>query len=331
MSMEELKAQLKSKELGNLYLLFGEEGYLIRQYLDVLEKIIVQPGFESMNKVVLEGKVEAQAVIDNSETLPVFAEKKLVLVKNSGFFGGKAKSGRDRIADYFKSVPKETCLVFVEQEVDKRIAPTKNVAKYGLVAEFSYRKPQELIGWVAQELKSMGRSIDKMAASQLVEYCDAGMTEIRNELEKLVLYTIGRTNVTSQDVEKVCTRSIKSKIFDLTDALSEKNAFKAMSVLEDMIALKEPVPRVIYMITRHLRTLLQAKMMVEDGMRAEDALKKMGMHPFVAMKISKQIGKFNIGLLKSIVEECLNMDVGIKTGQIEDRLAAELIIAKFTK
>jgi DNA polymerase-3 subunit delta len=91
------------------------------------------------------------------------------------------------------------------------------------------------------------------------------MNEILNEINKLVSYSGNREKIGILDVRKVCTKSIKSRIFDLTDAVAEKNRTKAFKILEDMVILKEPMPRILFMITRQLRHVLEMKLLIMLG------------------------------------------------------------------
>ena len=340
MSMDILKDDIKSKRLKNLYLFYGPEEYLKRYYLESIENILLKDDFKTLNRIVLDGKVDTSSLIDNCDTLPVFSDKKLVIVKNSGLLKskkkddeekGKNKGAGDRLLSYLSNIPEHTCLIFYETEVDKRMKPVDAIKKSGLIVEFPFQKPPELIKWVIKAFKSQNKDIDTITASQLVDNSEQGMTEILNEINKLVMFLGDRQKVTHADIDKVCTKSIKSKIFDLTDAIAERNGTKAFKLLNDMIAIKEPLPKILFMITRQLRQVLEMKLLTQSGLSVSQAASKMGITPYAAGKISKQTASFTINKLKEVIEENLELDVAIKTGKINDRTAAELIIAKLSK
>lgn len=329
MSIEILKDQIKNKKLGKLYLLYGEEQLLLQMYLSEIEKLLIEPATESMNKVVLEGRVEAGTIMDHCDTLPFFAERKLVIVKNSNFFGGKARSGREGILKYFENIPSETCLVFVEEEIDKRLTTTKNFKNYGLLVEFALRKPAELVSWAGSQFKAQKIQVDARTLNLLIEYCDGGMTQLQNEITKLCLYARDSRIVTSEDVERLCTRSIKSVIFDLTDAVAAKNAVKALGIFEDMLSMKEPVIRIFFMISRHFRNLYELKSLRTEGYRPDEAVKASGINPYAANKMLRQLDKFTLEQLKEAIIDCLDVDVSVKTGKMDERIGVEGIILKY--
>ncbi|WP_010252358.1 DNA polymerase III subunit delta [Acetivibrio cellulolyticus] len=333
MSIDVLKEELKNNKLGNLYLFYGHEEFLKKYYLESIEKAILDNDLSMLNKIVLEGKFEMQKIEDACETLPVFSEKKLVLVKNSGVFksgkeGAKQQSAKDDLQNYLKNVPAYTVVVFYEEEIDKRLKTVDAVKKNGLIVEFAFQKPAELVKWVTKVLKSNKKEITIEDASYLIEICEQGMTEILNEVNKLVMYVGDRTRVTIEDIEKVCTKSVKSRIFDLTDAVAEKNIDKALKLLNDMVILREPLPKILFMITRQLRHVLEMKLLCKEGLSVKDASAKIGITPYAGGKVSNQAKSFSIEKLKEGIKEAFELDLAIKTGRINDRIAAELLINK---
>lgn len=340
MSIDVLKEDLKNNKIGNLYLFYGPEEYLKKYYLSSIEKSLLSEDMKTLNRIQLEGKIDLGNLKDHCETMPVFSEKKVVIVKNSGFFKpkkksgdgeGKAKGSQEELASYLQNVPEYTCMIFYEEEIDKRIKLVDTIKKNGLLVEFAFQKPAELVKWVSKALKSYKKDIDPMTASLLVENSENGMTEILNEISKLVLYTGERSSITRDDIEKVCTKSVKSRIFDLTDAVAEKNTAKALRLLEDMVVLKEPLPKILFMITRQFRQVLEMKLLKNEGLRPDAVASKMGVTPYAAGKILRYTGVFSVDELKRVIKESLELDVAVKTGKIRDRIAAELLITMFSK
>lgn len=339
MSIDILKDHIKNNEIKSLYLFYGPEEYLKKYYSGLIEKNVIEEDLRAMNMVVLEGRVEVKKVIDNCDTMPLFSERKLVIVKNSGLFKSgkkaegeksKGKAPNDDFISFLQNVPSHTCLIFLEEEIDKRLKTVDAIKKNGLIVEFSYQKPAELVKWVIKALKSFNKDIGSDAASELVNNSEPGMNEILNEINKLVLYSGDRERISLQDVRKVCTRSIKSRIFDLTDAVAEKNRTRAFKILEDMVVLKEPMQRILFMITRQLRHVLEMKLLINDGATVNEAASKLGVTPYIAGKISKQSREFDMETLEKSLEESLELDLAVKTGKISDRLAVEMLIVTFS-
>ncbi len=338
---------IKSGEIGRLYLFYGIEEYLIRNYCAQIEKAIVPEDFKLLNKVVLEGRTAPEQIIENCSTAPVFSDRKLVIVKNSGLFkGGRkadgqdnagtaakkgksaagTKKGGDELADFLQDMPEHACLIFIEQEIDKRIKYVDLIDKHGLIVDFEYKKPDEMTAWVIKRLREMEHDASPRTAAMIVEYCEQGMDDVLNELKKLCAYAGDRALITEEDVAKVCTRSVKSRIFDLTDAIAAKQTAAAISILDDMAVLREPMQKVLFMITRQFRQLIQARLMLRDGAGRTEIASFFKIPPFIADKMIRQARSFDMKTLEDAAARGLELDVAIKTGNLDERTAVELMI-----
>jgi len=339
MSIDILKNNIKNNKIRNLYLFYGPEEYLKKYYLEAIERILLKEDLKVLNRVVIDGKADINGIMDNCEAMPVFSEKKVVIVKNSGFFKPGSKDGKeakkkpagDDFITCLQNIPGHTCLVFYESEIDKRLKAVDVIKNSGLVVEFAYQKPAELVKWVIKVFRSFNKEIDTMTASMLVDNSELDMNEILNEVNKITSFVGEKVQVEASDIEKACSKSIKSRIFDLTDAIAEKNSQRALKVLNEMIILKEPLPRILFMITRQFRHILEMKLLSSEGLSMNEAASRMGIAPYAAGKVLKQSKSFTVDELKRAIEECLHMDEAVKTGKISDRIAAELLITEFSK
>lgn len=329
MNINILKNQITQKDIKTLYLFYGPEDYLKNYYVNTILDIIVDKNLRTLNKVVLDDKIEVSKIIDNCETLPVFSEKKLVLIKKSGFFKGEGnKEDLEKLVNYFKDLPSFLCLIFYEDNVDKRLRPYKTINKEGLVVEFPYQKPADLARWVIKVLKSYDKEISMDTASAFVERTGEEMTEILNEIEKLVAYSGERKTIEMKDIKDVCSVSVKSRIFDLTDAIVEKDVVASFGYLDDMLSLREPIPMIIFMIARQFRQILQTKMLIEDGANSRQIASTLKVTPYIARKIQERSEGFNLEKLKNNMESIFECDLSIKTGKMKDRTAIDLLITK---
>ena len=128
--MKTINQDIKERKFKRAYLLFGEEEYLKKRYKHALIDAIA--GEDTMNKSFYEGKgIDVNQVIDMAETMPFFADYKLLVIEDSGFF----KSSQDKLAEYVKTIPETTVILFVESEVDKRNKLYKAVKSAGYVCE----------------------------------------------------------------------------------------------------------------------------------------------------------------------------------------------------
>ena len=320
--VKNLQEDIKTGKFKNAYLLFGEEAYLKIQYK---EKLIhaLNPDDDTMNFTKYEGKgIEVREMIDLCETMPFFADHRVVLVENSGFFKNKC----DELADYMKELPDYLCLIFVENEVDKRNRMYKAVKAAGRIGEFVQQDEKTLMRWAAGLLKKEGKMITQRDMELLLTMTGVDMGNLRMELEKIISYTGDRDVVTGEDILEICTTQTQNKIFDMVRAVTEKNQKRALDLYYDLLMLKEPAMRILFLVTRHFQILMQLRDMMGGGFDYKFMASKVGVPEFAVRKYAGQARAFEGKRLEQIVRECVQTEENIKTGQMADQLAVELLI-----
>lgn len=324
--MKTIDNDIKMGQLKNVYLLYGTEDYLKRQYRDKLKHALVEPD-DTMNFSAYEGKdINPKELIDLSETLPFFKEKRMILVENSGFF----KNSCDDLAEYMGQVPESTCFVFVEEEVDKRSKLFKAASRAGSAVEFETPKEDMLIRWILGRIQREGKKITQSVMQLFLSKTGSNMENIDKELEKLICYTLDKTEIAAADVEAICTGQTENKIFEMIDAISAKNQKKALDLYYDLLALKEAPMRILFLIARQFQNLLLIKSMSAKGYPAVSIAKTAGMPSFAVQKNLRQAGAFKINQLKEAIEDCGQAEEDVKTGRMADQLAVELLIVKYS-
>ena len=259
--MKTLNEDIKTGNLKGAYLLYGEEAYLKKQYKDRLSKAVFKED-DRMNYAYYEGKgINPAELIDLAETMPFFAERRLIVVENSGFF----KNAVPELADYIKIMPDSTCFLFVENEVDKRGRMYKAVKNKGRAVELKRQDEKTLLYWIAGNVKREGKQIKEQTAKYLISKTGDDMEKLVHELEKLFSYTLNRTEITAEDIDAVCTVQITNQIFDMVESVAMKKQKKALEYYYDLLALKEPPMRILYLLSRQFRLLLHVKELQKKG------------------------------------------------------------------
>lgn len=280
-----------------------------------------------MNFNYFEGKnPDVKEIISLADTMPFFADRRLILVDGSGFF----KSAQEELAAYLPQMPDTTCLVFAESEVDKRNRLYKRVKELGYAAELNKQDTAQLMRWAAGILGRDGRKISRPVMEYFLERTGDDMENIRMELEKLVCYTMGRDVITKEDVDAVGTVHVTSRVFDMVAAIVAGNTKKAMDLYEDLLTLKEPPMRILFLIARQFNQLLQIKELTAAGKDKGAMASALKVPPFAVGKLTAQARAFTRDQILSWVTLCVETEEAVKTGRLSDRLAVELLIARRT-
>ena len=321
--MQTLNQDIKTGEFKQIYLLYGEEAFLKNSYKNRLKEAII--GDDTMNFARFEGKgLDVDELIRLADTMPFFAERRLILVEDSGFF----KSASDALVQYLPSMPDTTILLFVETEVDKRNRLYKKVKDMGYAAELNRQDSAQLARWAGGILTREQKKITKHTMELFLSMAGDDMENIRMELEKLISYTLGREVITDEDVLAVCTVQVTNRIFEMVSAIVNRQPRKAMDLYEDLLTLKEPPMRILFLIARQFNQLLQVKDLMGKGMDKGTIASKLKMQPVVVGKTMPQARQFGREQILSYVEFCVETEEAVKSGRLQDRLAVELLITR---
>lgn len=324
--MKSIQEDIKKQSWKNAYLLYGEEAYLKQQYKQRLLKGLM-PEEDTMNMSRYEGKgINVREVIDQGETMPFFAERRVILLEDTGFFKNKC----DELADYMKTLPEYLTMIFVETEVDKRSKMYKAVKAAGRVAEFTKQDEKSLMMWVLGLLKKEDKKITQRDMELFLTHTGTDMGNIRMEVQKLLDYTLGRQVITREDIEAVCTTQTTNKTFEMVRAVTEKNQKKALDLYYDLLTLKEPPMRILFLLAKQYRQLMLTKAMVLDGHGQNEISRQLGVPTFVVRNYIQCARQYELSQLKQAVEDFVEAEEAVKTGRLGDVLSVELLIVKYS-
>ncbi|WP_367568383.1 DNA polymerase III subunit delta [Lacrimispora sp.] len=319
--MQTLALDIKNHSYRPVYLIYGEEAFLKNSYKNQMKAAIA--GDDTMNFNQFSGKgIDVREIISLADTMPFFGEKRLILVEDSGFF----KSAAEELVSYLPSIPETTCLIFVESEVDKRSKMFKKVKELGYAAEMGRQDTAQLARWAGSLLAREGKKITGNTMELFLHMTGDDMENIRMELEKLISFTLGREVITDGDVETICTVRITNKIFDMVTAIVSRQPKVAMELYEDLLALKEPPMRILFLIARQFNQLLQVKELMGKGVDRGGIASKLKIPPFAAGKLMPQARSFSREQILSCVSLCVETEEAVKTGKLNERMAVELLL-----
>lgn len=323
--MQRLVQDIKTGQFARVYLLYGEEAYLRKQYRDRLKEAII--GDDTMNYHYYEGKnISTGEVIDQAETLPFFAERRLLVIENSGLF----KSGGEQLAEYLKEPAPTAFFLMVETEIDKRSRLYKAVQAKGCAVEFSVQDESTLKRWILGMVKKENRKITEAALDFLLEKTGTDMENIRREMEKLFCYCLDRDAFTEEDISEICTKRIGNHIFDMVGAIADKKQKKALELYYELLAQKEPPMRILFLIARQFNLLLQVKELLGKGYSNKMIGEKVGLPGFVAGKYVTQASRFKTEELREAMEACVETEEAVKTGKMNETMAVEMLIIGYS-
>lgn len=325
--MRSIDSEIEQQAFKRIYLLFGKEHYLLKDNRERLLKALGVTDRKDMNFTLLSEKdFNVPTLISDSDTLPFFADRRVILVEESGYFKGNKKE-KDRLVKYIPDIPETTVIVFVESEVDKRDKLYKAVAKNGTAEEFVIGDQNEMFRWIGGRLIADGIQMRHDAWNEFYLRCGSSMDLMDAEYQKLSAYCWEKKQIEKSDVEAICANASETKIFALSDAISERNAARVFDVYHDMLRQNEKAPGILALIQRQLMQLYDLKLMDRDGVSFADKKKKLGIsYDFIIRKLETYQKRFKEDELRRLLRKAADYEEDFKSGRIEDSIAVELLL-----
>ena len=337
-TIENLEKELKSGVLHSLYLLCGEELFLLETSLKKV-KTLFGECIKGINYITIDDNNYNQ-IISDIETPAFGYEKKLIIARNTGILkkDGKRKNVemqklRENIAKYIeeniKEINKSVVLVFIEDDVDVKLDLYKTIDKLGITCKFDYQKPLQIEKRLKGICQGYKVQIDDATLRYFIECCGTNMQDLINEIRKLIEYAGEGGKIEKQDIDKLSIKKIESVIFDLTDNLGKKQVGKALQVLQNLIYAKEPLQKILITLYNHFKKLYLTKLAINYKKDIAQSLNLKPNQIFLVNKYKTQASYFQEKELQFILQRLRDLDYNYKIGNIDLQIGLESILCRY--
>lgn len=338
------------------YLLHGDDEFTSREQLKKLR----EQGDFGYNQDSYDGTtVDLKTIVITSNTFPFLSEQRLVIVdglpKKKG--GGSAsaseaqdgpakkgkrskKSGKSALltrpafekalGEHVAEMPDSTVLILLIDETLEDANPlVKAAQKHGKVLASHVPKGKALENWILKRAKSIDVKMMPDAAALLANYSGNQLRLLANEIDKLATYVGKDGTISTKEVQLLSPQVQEARIFDLTDALAQRNRKQALNILHDLLADGEAPLRLISTITSQVRSLLLVKELAQKRERSGQIAAKLGMAPFLVEKSLRQVNNFTPAQLETIYRQLMATDAALKRSRLTPEMALDLLIIGF--
>ena len=337
-TIENLEKELNSNSLKSLYLLYGEELFLLENILKKIKNIFGEC-IKGINYINIDD-TNISELISDIETPAFGYEKKLLIVRNSGILKkeGKRKNVelsnlREKISSYIKEnidiINDSVVLVIIEEDIDNKQELYKIFDKFGVVCNFEYQKPMQIQKRLKVICNAYHVDIDDSSLKYFIEVCGTNMQELINEIRKLIEYAGNGGKIEKIDIDKLCIKKLETIIFDLTDNLGKKETQRALQVLKNLIANKEPIQKILITLYNHFKKLYITKLAVKEN---KDLISSLNLKPnqtFLVNKYKTQANYFSDKELSKILQGLRDLDYNSKNGLIDLQVGLEAILCTY--
>lgn len=320
------------------YLLHGDDEFSRSEALAELRRRMGDPAMVELNTTRFDGHEVSLAELQHTcNTIPFFSDRRLVIV--DGWLThlqkmGSAEQGKkalQELVEYLSRMPQTTRLVLLEPEPVAPRHPLRRLIAQdealGYEREFRLPQGRELTRWIAQRVQERGGHITPQATAQLAAFVGDHLRLLAQEIDKLLSYVDRARPITEEDVQLLVSEVREANIFDMVDALGQRNGEAASRLLHRRLEGGDHPLALLGMMARQTRILIQVKELNQEGLNREAIARQLGLHPFVVRKALAQERNFTMEQLESIHRRLLETDVAIKRGQMDPILALDMLIA----
>lgn len=337
MLLQKLEQELNAKKLNSIYVLYGEEKYLLENTVNKIKKIFgtLQEG---INYTSLD-ETNVNNIIAEIETPSFGFDKKLIIVKKSGLLSKESKNQNTiskKLAEYVEKnleiVNQSVVIVIIEEKVEKctlldvlkKLEEKNNVT----ICEFQKLKLNEIVVRLKKVCALYNVQVDENVLAYLVEISGTSMQNLMNEIRKLIEYVGNDGKITKEDVKLLATEEIDNIIFNLTDSMGIKDTKKALDTLKDLIYLKESLQGIMINLYRHFKKLYFIKL-AEKEKNNTNIAELLDLKPnqmFLMTKYKKQASYFSEEELRIFLRRMLELEEKYKTGNIDLEIGLEVLV-----
>jgi DNA polymerase-3 subunit delta len=313
-------------DLKPVYLIYGSEELLLERAERRLHDRLAAVADLDFNYETFDGATAAaDDVVNAANTMPFLSERRLVIVRSVEKLDPAAL---ERLAAYAKDPAPYTCLVLVATKIARNSKLYRAVAATGVAYEYAAPKRNEYAGEVVRLLRERGKTIAMPAAQMLVDIVGRDLRRLDVEASKLATYVADAERVVTEDVKTVAAASAEASVFELTDAVGERDVTRALRVLQRLLDAGETPLGVEAMLARHVRALIGARALADRGVHPDAMAPEIGMAPWQARNAAKQASRYEPKELASALGGLAAAEEEMKTSPTDAGLVIERWIVK---
>jgi len=323
---KEFYASLRNKEYKPVYLFAGEEVYQQEEAWRYIEKKF---GIDSLNlEIFYSGDMSVSALMLAAQTHPFMSEKRLLLVKDAQ----KLKSADIEVISQFLLNPLDTvCLIFLWSDKVKRENKSgkffKAVEKAGDVVEFRSLYESELPAWVKERVKGQAKSISNEAVQALISESGSTLLDLNNELDKLMLFSAAKKEITAADVEALSGHTRQSNLNNLSESIESGKADQALIISENLLKEGEIPLKILATIYRVVRRLFIAKSLLDEKKSSRsDIQQELNLNAYFDRNFFSNLSKFTLQKLEKALRLISAADAELKSSSRPEQMVFEELI-----
>jgi DNA polymerase-3 subunit delta len=326
MTYAEFQQAVRAQRFAPIYLLYGEEDFLIDEGVQAITEHALDPGMKSFNLEVMDGsKVDAKDVVAHASSFPMMGPRRVVIVREFEKLVGGESAG-EIVTAYINRPLESTCLVLTSLEPDFRRKPFTDLKKRATLVDCKPLRDQYVPGWVADRIKRLGKEADLDACRLIQAYVGNSLRSLKNEIDKLFIFVGERPQITPEDVATVVGASKGYTIFELQDSIGRKDSKEAVKILERMLTLGQSPQLIIVMLTRFFNQLWKLSDLKLRQLPDSEIAREIGIPPYFVKQYLDFRANFTTEQIEQNFKALLEADSVLKTTMRDAHLVLDILV-----
>lgn len=323
-SLDALEKGLKARKTFCSYVILGPEKYFCCEALRLLKQGLIASEAIAFNYTELSGESDSiEDIIAALNTFPMMSPLRLVYVSNAAKM---VKEAQERLIDYLGNPCLKSVLVLEADELDRRTGFFKALKELACILDFPKLKNYELERWVAEYVHKRGFNVSPASIKKLVDLAGSDLQTVVNEIEKLLLFSGSRRNISDSDIENLVSRSRQHGIFELTTAIGMRDRIGALIHLNSLLDAGEKPLMILSMLARHFRKVLIAKEILSRGGSPQDAAAAAQIPVFIMDKFLGQLKRVSTEEAEKMFLRLAETDLRFKSSSMSEKILLETLL-----
>jgi DNA polymerase-3 subunit delta len=315
---QSLLEQARVRGPSPVYLVVGEERYLRRMFVEELKRVVLQGAIAGLNEDEwTAADVSPDRVLGVAKTVPMLSPRRWICVTEIERWETKKDNGLTALEAPIPS----TVLVLCADKLNARHKLLTHAKKQGYHLACDPLDKRSIPGWLHQEAKRRGCTLDHEAASLIAEVVASDLSVLSDLIERLCLFLGGQGTITEETVGALIPVVRPSTVWELTDAVADRNVARALASLAKVYDPSDRGLRLVSLLLWSTRQLVGFEAARSSGQSPSDAAKAAGLPPFRAGKVESQLRKLQRSELERWFVVLRQVDLALKGGSKRPPLA----------
>lgn len=322
-------APLREGEPGPLYFLYGRERYLVDRAVELLRARVLDPRTRDFNYELYYGKEAGAArIVQAARTLPMMAKRRLVLVRDVDEMKADELAG---LIGYVGDPAPESCLVLVGEKIDQRLKFFAAFKKHGTLVKLDPLYERQLPDFVRGEARARGVTLAADAVQLVVDEIGAELGQLADAVERLSIFAGERKQISAADVVAVVATTRQRSVFELANAVGQRDRAGALAMLASMLEARESGVRIVAMLARHLRQLWITSELLERTRDKFEIAQALGIPPFFVEDMMRQARTLDRARAARMHAALFLADKNLKSSRLDDARILESLVLELTR